>query len=207
MESFHQAVKHRQGLHPDTYPSVADGATFDMFWDADVCWINLSVVPTVFKAQGQCCAAADVLLSRRMWLQEPSLGQAYFPECPRSRHGVDVSCNDGQVAPVFPIPDEASFMAAVDILCESDHCHALHANNDWFHILDAGSIETFCEDPCRCSSHVSSVKGCGFHDEEDSDRPFCYVNKPSECAAATVSLMHEGEAYPLPVVRGHLPTI
>jgi hypothetical protein len=202
-ESFHMAVAHQQGLYPDTYASMADRELFDDFLDADMCWVNLALHADPFTDQGRCCAAADVLMSRLMWLHNPSLGQAYFPKCPMSRDDVTASCAggstaglDGDVLPVHPIPDEASFMAAVNILCQPDNCRALHANDDWFRTLHGNdSIQAFCEDPCRCSSRVEDVEGCGFHSAEDSTLPFCYVNNPSKCTRATASAVHEDEGF------------
>jgi hypothetical protein len=211
--SFQHAVERQQDLFPRTYPSVDNHTHFEAFWHEDLCWLDRTLSTAAFKSHGSCCAATDVLISRLLWVQDPSLGQAYFPECPRSRDGLQVSChglgegggdatNPNALASVFPVPDEASFMAAVEILCELDSCSTMQAGDDWLRPLGLDtSVGDFCGDPCRCSSRVPAATGCGFHDGAYG-QPFCYVLEPAQCRSATASSLYEGEAFlhcPLPV--------
>jgi hypothetical protein len=231
LEAFYRTVEHQQVLHEASplsgrsslgvYPAVQNRSVFDSFWSESLCWTNLALWPIPFHAQGGCCAAVDVVLSRLLWMKDASMGQAYFPHCPRTRDGIAPTCGFDEVgisavgADVLPIPDEASFATAVAVVCDGRRTNdAVNDNGgsgggsclgDTYNSggLDAvlaslgiPTLAEFCDDPCRCTARVDPlVPGCGFHDAQHAARPFCYVNRPESCPGALVSSLHAGEAY------------
>jgi len=195
LNAFYQTIEYQQLLHPGVYPFVENRTYFNKFFVTDFCWINLALSPQAFQCNSSCCAAADAVISRMLWEKDIALGQAFFPDCPRSRHGVNSSCAIATQT-LYPLINEESFTSAASLLCgeddtSSDGCAGLRADDDLLTNFGIKSIRQFCEDPCRCNG----IGGCGFHEDEGYPRPHCYVTQPLVCPRATASLIYNGKAF------------
>jgi hypothetical protein len=214
LRAFYRAVRHQQRVHPGSYPSVSESSavvpgtsstssSFEAFWEGEFCWMALSFRTAGFPCRTSCCTAANVVAARLLWTKNPAFGQVYFPQCPDARGGgaglssstcVNEKGNASYSA--FPIPDEPSFVEATDVVCGGSCGAILNGIDD-----RTVAVAAYCADPCRCSSRVQGLEGCGFHDA-GYGRPFCYVSDPDACARAMPSTARAGEAFvhcPLPV--------
>jgi hypothetical protein len=197
LDSFYQTIEDQQQLHPGVYPLLENRTLFADFFVMDLCWVNLALSPRPFKCSGACCAAVDAVISRLLWEEDASFGQAYFPVCPRSRHGVNATCPGEGGDMAFPVLDDGSYISAAAVLC-GHRCESLVADTSWVPSFLSTSLQQFCGDPCRCKTHNTAV-GCGYHDPhgtdiKEHDRPYCYVTNASRCASATPSLIYPMEA-------------
>jgi hypothetical protein len=149
------------------------------FWTSEACWVSasLGITTPLVGVEDRVCAAINALVSRTAWLNGAKWGHLYFPTCPRSVDGLDVSCLDG-----LPIPDERTIKESSDIICNAEHLRTIVESGidgklQEAEILLHGGLAGHCHDPCRC------VEECGFHDESHG-RPYCLVHDSLACPRA-----------------------